>query len=137
MLGSRTGYVYPPAARFMKLDTQILRSILLSLETESALSGRFPSSATEHCLLLWEAGLIEQGPVTGTRGSGMMGWRSAKITPRGSCALNALREDANLSLVQQHADALGERATFSQLKAFLQQVAEWGDPSAAARSKEN
>lgn len=115
----------------MKLDTQILRSILLDLEMKGALIGRFPPSATEHCLLLSEAGLIEQesAPASGGRDSGMMGWRNAKITARGSHALNALRDDANLHLVQQHADALGDRATFSQLKAFLQQVAEWGAPS--------
>jgi hypothetical protein len=58
----------------------------------------------------------------------MMGWRNATITPRGLDALNALREDANLQLVQQHADALGAHATFSQLKAFLRQVADWGNP---------
>ncbi|MCC7518748.1 MAG: hypothetical protein IT578_06145 [Verrucomicrobiae bacterium] len=118
----------------MKPDMKIVRSILLGLERDGALLGRFPPAATEHCLLLWEAGLIEQGlpSEAAVRGSGMMGWRNATITPRGTCALNSLREEENLRLVQQHADALGAHATFAQLKIFLQQVANWGTPPASS-----
>lgn len=116
----------------MTPDMKLIRHILLGLEKDGGLAGRLPPSATEHCLLLGEAGLIEQGSAPGSpRDSGMMGWRNARITPRGICALAALREDENLRLVQQHADALGTCATFAHLKAFLQQVADWGTPQEA------
>ncbi|MFZ4693831.1 MAG: hypothetical protein ACOYMV_01770 [Verrucomicrobiia bacterium] len=121
----------------MKTDMELVRHILLGLEKDGGLLGRFSPAATEHCLLLWEAGLIEQGVnlESSPRNSGMMGWRTAKITPRGIDALAALRDDENLRLVQQHADALGEHASFSHLKAFLQQVADWGAPTEAPPSQ--
>lgn len=117
-------------------DMELVRRILLGLEKDGGLLGRYPPAATEHCLLLWEAGLIEQGPPpdAGQRGSGMMGWRNARITPLGLSALGVVRDDANLRVVQEHANALGPHPTFAHLKAFLQQVAAWGaaDPQPPA-----